>query len=93
MKLRSENSFKRAFKRLVKKNPQIQEKVLSVLQLLTEEPFHPSLKSHKLTGELDGLWSCSVNYDCRIIYELVKDETTEEEYINVIDIGCHDEVY
>lgn len=55
MKIVYENSFKRSFKRLVKKNPQLQEKVISVITLLSEDPFIPSLKTHKLKGNLDGL--------------------------------------
>ena len=63
MKLVAYKSFKRAFKKLIKKNPQLQSKILNILDLLEDEPFTPSLKSHKLTGDLDGYWSCSVNYD------------------------------
>ena len=77
MILTTDASFKRAFKRLVKKNPQLQDKILVVLELLGNNPFHPSLKSHKLTGQLEGLWSCSVSYDCRIIFAFKKDVKTD----------------
>ena len=93
IKLSIDKSFHRAFKRLIKKNPQVQEKIFSIFTLLEEDPFTPSLKTHKLTGDLDGLWSCSVNYDCRIIFSLQKDKNTNEELITLIDIGSHDEVY
>ena len=63
MKLVADKSFKRAFKRLMRKNPQLQAKVSEVLDLLENNPFTPSLKSHKLTGELDSYWSCYVSYD------------------------------
>jgi mRNA interferase YafQ len=89
----SEQSFKRGFKRLVRKNPQLQSKILDVVELLSKDPFTPSLKSHKLTGQLDGLWSCTVNYDCRIIFAFRKNEETNEDRIVLIDIGSHDEVY
>ena len=61
--------------------------------MLSKDPFTPSLKSHKLPGKLDGLWSCSVAYDCRVICAFSKDTTTEEDLIVLIDIGTHDEVY
>lgn len=48
MILVAEKIFKRNFKRLVKKNPQLQNKILQTLQLLEQNPFNPSLKSHKL---------------------------------------------
>ena len=93
MKLVAYKSFKRAFKKLIKKNPQLQAKVLNILDLLENDPFTPSLKSHKLTGDLDGYWSCSVNYDCRIIFTFSQDEDSEETLIILVDIGSHDEVY
>jgi mRNA interferase YafQ len=93
MILTTDERFKRSFKRIVKKNPQLQNKILAVLQLLANDPFTPSLKSHKLTGQLQGLWSCTVAYDCRIIFAFKKDSVTEEDLIVLVDIGSHDEVY
>ncbi|MGB3653622.1 MAG: type II toxin-antitoxin system mRNA interferase toxin, RelE/StbE family [Rivularia sp. (in: cyanobacteria)] len=86
-------SFKRAFKRIVRKNPQLEEKILTVLELLSNDPFTNSLKSHKLRGQLERLWACSVEYDCRIIYTFEQDSDNEEEIILLVNIGTHDEVY
>ncbi|MDJ0659958.1 MAG: type II toxin-antitoxin system mRNA interferase toxin, RelE/StbE family [Crocosphaera sp.] len=85
--------FRRAFKKLIKKNPELQNRITRVLILLAEDPLTPSLKSHKLTGNLSNLWSCSVTYDCRIIFILTQDEDAEEAIIILVDIGSHDEVY
>lgn len=93
MILTTDKKFKRQFKRLVKKNPQLQDKILAVLETLSNDPFTPSLKSHKLTGQLEGLWSCSVTYDCRIIFAFKTDVETGENLIVLVDIGSHDEVY
>jgi mRNA interferase YafQ len=93
MILTTDPSFKRSFKRLTRKNLQLQDKILEVLELLSKDPFAPSLKSHKLAGKLDGLLSCSVAYDCRIIFAFRKDTMTGEDLIVLIDIGSHDEVY
>ncbi|MEY3826162.1 MAG: hypothetical protein RLZZ148_976 [Cyanobacteriota bacterium] len=88
-----DNSFKKAFKRLNKKNPQLRDKIFRVLEILAENPFLSSLKSHKLTGQLEGLWSCSVDYNYRIIFAWQQDEISAESLIILIDIGTHDEVY
>ena len=93
MILTTDTKFKKNFKRLIKKNPQLQVKILAVLELLSDDPFTTSLKSHKLTGQLDGLWSCSVTYDCRIIFSFRKDSVTGDDLIVLVDIGSHDEVY
>jgi addiction module RelE/StbE family toxin len=93
MHLVAEKRFKKAFKRLTKKNPHLQTKIMKVLDLLGEDPFSPSLKSHKLTGNLASCWSCSVAYDCRIIFTFSKDTDSDELVIILVDIGSHDEVY
>lgn len=93
MKLVADKSFKRAFQRLISKNPQLQSKVSEVLHLLEDNPFTPSLKSHKLTGRLEGYWSCSVSYDCRIIFTFRQDTDSGETLIVIVDIGKHYQVY
>ena len=45
-------AFTRQLKRLVRQNQQIQKLVAKKLQQLTEDPFHPSLHTHKLKGDL-----------------------------------------
>ncbi|PZU99356.1 MAG: type II toxin-antitoxin system mRNA interferase toxin, RelE/StbE family [Pseudanabaena sp.] len=49
------NGFKRSFKKTTKKNPQLTEPIVKALRLLGDNPFTPSLKSHKLGGNLAGL--------------------------------------
>lgn len=80
-----DNSFKRAFKRTVRKNPQLEDKILAVLEMLENYPFANSLKSHKLRGKLDGLGACSVEYDCRIVYTFEQDSDSNNEIILLID--------
>ncbi len=48
------NGFKRSFKRITKRNPQLQAQIIKSLRLLAENPFSPSLNSHKLGGNLSG---------------------------------------
>ncbi len=93
MKLVAENRFKRAFKGIIKKNPQLENRILSVLDLLENDPFTPSLKTHKLTGILDDCWSCSVAYDCRLVFTFSKDTESSDLIIILVDIGSYDKVY
>ncbi len=87
------SGFKRSFKKIIKKNPQLQTQIVKALKLLADDPFTPSLKSHKLGGNLAGLWSCSVAYDCRIIFSFSEEEKLLEIVILLVDIGSYDEVY
>ncbi|WP_414576314.1 type II toxin-antitoxin system YafQ family toxin [Anabaena sp. CCY 9402-a] len=85
--------FVRKFKRLIKKNPQLRSPIEKVLQLLTEDPFDSSLHTHKLKGDLDGVWSCSIDYDNRILFEFVPSPDSGEEDILLLTLGSHDDVY
>ena len=63
---------------------QFREKLL----LFVDNPFDPRLKTHKLTGGLEGRWAFSVAYDCRVVFRFLSDDT-----VLLIDIGSHDDVY
>ena len=48
------SSFIRSARRIVRKNPTVTEDIETALHLLTEDAFHPVLKTHKLKGKLEG---------------------------------------
>jgi len=83
----------RAFKRVTRRRPVLRDRIERTLRQLTEDPFHPSLRSHKLKGELAGAWACSVDYDVRILFELVQNRATGEDEILLLTLGSHSEVY
>lgn len=83
----------RAFKRLIRKNPQLRPSIAKALKQLEENHFHPNLRTHKLTGELANIWSCSINYQYRILFEFIQDNQTGQNAILLLNIGSHDEVY
>jgi addiction module RelE/StbE family toxin len=93
MKVVWSSGFKRSFKKITKKNSRLSDKIIETLRLLAIDPFTPSLKSHKLIGQMDGLWSCSVSYDCRIIFDISEDGQLLEMIILLIDVGSHNQVY
>ena len=86
-------TFKRAFKQVTRRHPELQQKVERALEQLVEDPFHPKLHTHKLKGELSGVWACTVDYDNRILFEFVKNPDVDEEEIFLLTLGSHDEVY
>jgi len=92
-KLVWDSSFKKAFKKSVRNDPRLQEQIFKVLESLAEDPFTPGLRTHKLSGQLKGLWACWVEYDCRIIFAFSPDPGKGEDMIVLVDLGSHDEVY
>ena len=85
------NAFIRAAQRTVKKYPHSVKDIQSTLELLAENVFNPLLKTHKLKGNLEGSWACSVSYELRIIFKFV--QYKESESILLETIGTHEEVY
>lgn len=86
-------SFRRALKKAVISRPALKDKIFHSLDRLAEDPFHPMLKTHKLHGQLEGLWAIYVEYDCRLIFTFDKDAGGKINFIVLVDIGKHDEVY
>jgi mRNA interferase YafQ len=86
-------SFKRAYKRTVRRHPDLARRIEQALRRLVDDPFDPNLKTHKLKGVLDGAWACTVEYDCRIVFEFLPNRESDQDEILLIDIGTHDEVY
>jgi mRNA-degrading endonuclease YafQ of YafQ-DinJ toxin-antitoxin module len=82
------SSFKRAFKKRIKVNVDLEARFWQKLEQFTVDPFDPSLKTHKLSGKLKEFWSFSVDYDERVLFYFA-----EGEKAVLVDIGSHDEVY
>jgi addiction module RelE/StbE family toxin len=85
--------FIRALRRATRQQPTLRVSVEHTLRQLAEDPFHPSLHSHKLKGDLSGAWACTVDYDNRILFEFIWNPESGEEEIHLLTIGTHAEVY
>jgi len=86
-KIAFSSSFKKAFKKKLKNNPQIEEVFWEKVGIFLSDPFDQRLRTHKLSGKLKNLLSFSLGYDFRVIFYFEGDQAI------FIDIGTHDEVY
>ncbi len=69
MKIIYSSKFDKEYKKLplrIKISAEKKEKIFK------KDPFDPSLKTHKLTGKLKEYYSFSIDYQYRIIFEIVK---------------------
>lgn len=82
-------SFLSILKKWEKKHPELIESLKRRLELFIEDPYNPKLKTHQLKGDLDGLYSFSVNYEYRLVFKFSSDKLKAI----LVDIGTHDEVY
>lgn len=85
--------FRRAYRKFVRRDKRLQSRFEEALLGLQVDAFASELGTHKLSGNLLGLWACSCGYDCRIIFSIESDRSTGEEVVLLLDIGTHDEVY
>ena len=83
------NGYIKRAKRFVKKHPDLILQYEKTLKILEVNPYHPSLKLHKLTGNLKNLHSISINISYRITLELY---IIDKEII-LVNVGHHNDVY
>jgi mRNA-degrading endonuclease YafQ of YafQ-DinJ toxin-antitoxin module len=83
------DSYNKRAKKFLKKHKNLISQYEKVLTLLEINPYHPSLRLHKLEGKLIDLHSISINISYRMTLEFI----IEEETIIPINIGSHEDVY
>jgi addiction module RelE/StbE family toxin len=88
MRIAFDPSFKRAYRKRIAPSEKLQKKFEELLPVFISHPFDARLKTHKLSGRLQGLYSFSVDYDTRVVFYF-----EGEDKAVFIDVGTHDEVY
>jgi addiction module RelE/StbE family toxin len=76
------SSFLKMYRKLSK---DMLEQFENKQRLFLKDPFHPSLKTHKLSGRMAGLYSFSINYQYRVIFQYI-----DTDFVLFLDIGTHD---
>lgn len=59
--------FAKNWQRLSEK---VQKKTVKTIKIFRNDPFHPSLRLHKLSGKFADYWSISVDMKYRIIFRM-----------------------
>ncbi len=74
--------------KIAKKDKKLAHRIEKQIALFEEDPKHPSLRVHKLTGSMKNMWSISITMNIRMVYLLI-----EEDYALFVKIGTHNQVY
>ncbi len=82
-------AYNRRARRFLKAHAALLLQYEKALRLLEINPFHPSLRLHRLRSSLSELYSVSINIRYRLTLELL----VQEEMIIPVDVGLHDAVY
>ena len=83
------DEYFRKLKKFIKKHPDTLNRYIKTIELLEIDPYHPSLRLHKLNGKLRCYHSISITMQYRIVIDFI----IQDNKIIPIDIGTHDEVY
>ncbi len=82
------SSFKRAYRRMIKGKPDLEAAFRERVTLFANDPYHPSLQTHKLSGRMRHQWAFSLTFKLRIVFTF-----TRPDFAMLEDIGTHDQVY
>lgn len=86
-KIKSSKPFDKSYKRLIVLDKKFEKRILKVIHLLTQNPKHPSLKSHMVDTKRYGeSWSSWVTGDIRIIWDY---DSEDQLVLLLLDIGSH----
>ncbi len=88
MKIRFSYDFLKLLKKIKKTDRALIDQINKQLKLFQFHPQHPSLRIHKLSGQMKNRWSISISRSLRMVYIILKND---EAYF--ITIGTHDKVY
>lgn len=64
-------SYEKKLLEFRKKHPEMRNKYIKTISLLTTNPYHPSLRLHKLKGDLSEFYSISLNLKYRILLDFI----------------------
>jgi len=92
--LRLKKGFKKGYQKLVKGNSRLEKQFAKTFGQLKQDPFYPSLNTHKVdTKKNTDVYSSWVTGDVRIIWDF---DENEELVILVLETGTHsgaDQIY
>ena len=81
-------SVQKELKKIQQKDRKLANRIEKQIALFQENPKHPSLHTHKLSGTMDNMWSISITTNIRMAYVLL-----DQKNVIFVKIGTHDEVY
>ena len=85
MHIESTSHFDKQYRKLSKK---LKEAAKGKEAVFRADPFHPSLKTHKLHGKEKDAWAFSITQKYRVKFLFLTNPT-----VLFLDVGTHDDVY
>lgn len=88
MKAKLSPELQTVITKIRKRDKKLADKIQKQIFPLESNPKHPSLRVHKLSANMNNLWSISITMSILMIYMVL-----DEDIAYFIKIGTHEEVY
>ncbi len=88
-KLLITDAYSKKLIKFLKKHRDVLPRYIKTMEILEQNPYHPSLRLHKLQGKLSQFHSISINMEYRIIIDFI----INNDEIIPINISTHDNMY
>lgn len=90
--MRMESRFERDFRKALHKTDfKIKKAFAKRLKLFQENPYHPQLANHSLTGKYKGLRSINITGDWRAVF--YEQDSSQGKTIIFLYLGTHSQFY
>lgn len=81
------SDLSKKLKEIQSKDLKLFKRIQKQLEIFQTDPKHPSLRLHKVTRDIQNVWSISINKSIRMLYTELEDD------FYFFEVGTHDEVY
>lgn len=81
-------SVQKEITKIAKLDRKLSDRIEKQIALFEENPKHPSLRIHKLSGSTENMRSISITMSIRMVYVFLEDNTAL-----FVKIGTHEQVY
>lgn len=88
-RLLTTKSYERQLQKFSQKHPELRDHYFKTITILEANPYHPSLRLHKLQGKLRDYYAVSIHLKYRIMIDFI----VRDDIVILIGIGSHGEVY
>ncbi len=88
MKAKFSKAVQSELAQIYKKDKKLSDRIEKQIKLFKENPNHPPLRKHKLSGKIENQWSISITMSIRMVYVHIDDDL-----VIFVKIGTHDEIY
>lgn len=64
-----DDQFKHIYRKWIRRHPDLKTQFAKKISVFPDDPFHPLLRTHALSGVMKGLGSFRITYEHRLVFD------------------------